>query len=60
MATPCPGSRLNMFVLFPFISSHGGWVEKYNSNGVENEIALCKGWQMAFDLNNPRSHRVWN
>ncbi len=54
-----------MFLLFPFVSSHGGWVERYkdhastdpNDNGVE--MSLCVGWRMPFDLNHPATHMVW-
>ena len=43
----------------PFISKHGGWVEKYDGGENPIEISLCKGWQMPFDAQNPFTHYVW-
>ena len=44
-----------MFLLFPFVSPYGGWVEKYNGR----EIALCEGAAMPFETDNPFTHHVW-
>lgn len=53
-----------MFILMPFVSSHGGWVEKYREPDADpsdsgREISLCVGWRMPFDMQHPATHMVW-